>query len=192
MTDAVYEESKKHSGALEGFGESKMTLMPDGSIVMLMRTGGNQPCYLVRSTDGCKTWSEPVKFDEVGVRPFIVTLDCGVSLASYGRDGLFVRATCDPSGLVWEDHIQIPLSTPPAGANKTQSCYYTYILPLSATSALLVYSDCHYSPSGNAADAGKSIIGRIITIDPHSDLTVSDIPGVGNSEEIDCSGWLDH
>ena len=163
MTDAVFEESKNHSGSLEGFGESKMSLMPDGSIVMLMRTGGNQPCYLVRSTDGCKTWSEPVKFDEVGVRPFIVTLDCGVSLASYGRDGLFVRATSDPSGLEWQDHIQINFSRL---GREPRSCYYTYILPLSKDSALLVYSDFYYTPTGNPADMGKSVMVRILTVEP--------------------------
>ena len=191
VNQAIVDESTNHSGHFEGFGEAKMELMPDGSVVLLARTGSNQPCYMMRSTDGCKTWSDPVKFDEVGVRPFIVTLDCGVTLASYGRDGLFLRATCDPSGLVWEDHIEISLSENPQNPASTKSCYYTYILPLSETSALLVYSDFYYSPTGNAADAGKSILGRIITVDPHMELTVSNSPGVGASGEIDCSGWLD-
>ena len=163
LTDEVFEESKNHTGDLEGFGEAKMSLMPDGSIVMLMRTGGNQPCYLVRSTDGCKTWSEPVKFDEVGVRPFIVTLECGVSLASYGRDGLFVRATSDPSGLEWQDHIELKFNR---FGNTAKSCYYTYILPLSVDTALLVYTDFYYTPTGLPADVGKSVMVRILTVEP--------------------------
>ena len=190
VTDEVFEESKQYTSTFGGLSEPTMSLMPDGSIVMLMRTGDNRPCYLVRSTDGCKTWSDPVKFDEVGVRPFIVTLDCGVTLASYGRDGLFLRATSDSEGLVWQDHIEIPLSDPQSSTDKRQSCYYTYILPLSETSALFVYSDFHYSPTGEAADAGKSMIGRIITIEPHKRLALSDTPGVGNSKDIDCSNWL--
>ncbi|MBQ8214076.1 MAG: exo-alpha-sialidase, partial [Clostridia bacterium] len=194
VTDAVLEEAQNYNNG-KGFGglsEATMSLMPDGSIVMLLRTGDNRPCYMVRSTDECKTWSEPVKFDEVGVRPFIVTLDCGVTLASYGRDGLFLRATSDPSGLEWQDHIEIELSDPQNSTNKKQSCYYTYILPLSENSALLVYSDFHYSPTGEAADAGKSMIGRIITISPkNKSLAVSNGSGVGNSKDIDCSDWLE-
>ena len=163
LTDEVFEESKNHKGSLEGFGESKMALMPDGSIVMLMRTGGNQPSYLVRSTDGCKTWSKPVKFDEVGVRPFIMTLECGVSLASYGRDGLFVRATSDPSGLEWQDHIELPFNR---FGSAPKSCYYTYILPLGVNKALLVYSDFYYTPTGLPTDVGKSVMVRILTVEP--------------------------
>lgn len=165
LTDEVFAESKNHTGSLEGFGESKMSLMPDGSIVMLMRTGGNQPCYLVRSTDGCKTWSEPVKFDEVGVRPFIVTLGCGVSLASYGRDGLFLKATSDPSGLTWQEHIELTFNRL---GNSPKSCYYTYILPLSIDKALLVYTDFYYTPTGSPADAGKSVLVRILTVTPNT------------------------
>ena len=190
VTDAVFEEAQSYNSG-KGFGglsEPTMSLMPDGSIVILMRTGDNRPCYLARSTDGCQSWSDPVKFDEVGVRPFIVTLECGISLASYGRDGLFIRATSDPSGLEWQEHIEITLSEPTTAGQK-QSCYYTYILPLSENSALLVYSDFHYSDTGNAADVGKSILGRIITVDP-SGLTVGNTSDVGNSENIDCSDWL--
>ena len=162
-TDAVYEEMFRHKGAVNGLSEPMMSLMPDGSVVMLMRTGGNQPSYLVRSTDNCKTWSDPVKFDEVGVRPFIITLPCGITLSSYGRDGLYFRATSDPSGLSWESHIEIPLGD---GGAHTRSCYYTYQLALSETSTLFVYSDFYHSPTGKAEDAGKSMIARIVTVEP--------------------------
>lgn len=161
-TDAVYEEMPRHTGPVDGLSEPMMSLMPDGSVVMLMRTGGNQPSYLVRSTDGCRTWSDPVKFDEVGVRPFILTLPCGVSLSSYGRDGLFFRATRDPSGLAWQEHIEIPLGD----LGKVKSCYYTYLLPLDDTHVLFVYSDFYYSPTGKECDIGKSVIGRIVTVEP--------------------------
>ena len=163
VNDEIIAESKKHPGHFEGFGEASMSLMPDGSIVLLVRTGSNQPCYIMRSTDGCKTWSKPVKFDEVGVRPFIMTLDCGVSLASYGRDGLFVRATSDPSGVEWQDHIEISFNR----YGGTKSCYYTYILPLSKDSALLVYSDFYYTPTGKPEDIGKSIVVRFLTVVPN-------------------------
>lgn len=161
-TDTVYEEMMRNKGGVNGLSEPKMSLMPDGSVVMLMRTGANKPSFLVRSTDQCKTWCDPIKFDEVGVRPFILTLPCGVSLSSYGRDGLYFRATGDPSGLAWEEHIEIPLGD----MGRVKSCYYTYILPLDDTHALFVYSDFYYSPTGKECDVGKSVIGRIITVEP--------------------------
>ncbi|MBR7097992.1 MAG: exo-alpha-sialidase, partial [Clostridia bacterium] len=161
VNDEIIEESKNHKGHFEGFGEVKPSVMPDGSVALLVRTGSNQPCYIMRSTDECKTWSKPVKFDEVGVRPFIMALDCGVSLASYGRDGLFVRATADPSGSEWQEHIEIPFGE----FGRVKSCYYTYMLPLDETSALLVYSDFYFTPTGKEADLGKSMIGRIITVE---------------------------
>lgn len=162
LNDDIYAETFQHKGHVDGLSEPKLSLMPDGSVIMLMRTGSNQPCYLTRSTDNCKSWSKPIKFDEVGVRPFILTLKCGISIASYGRDGLFFRATDDPSGLRWQEHIEIPLGD----FEKTKSCYYTYLFPLDDTRALFVYSDFHYSPTGREEDVGKSVLSRIVTVHP--------------------------
>ena len=113
--------------------------MRDGSVVMLMRTGEDQPCYMVRSTDNCQTWSKPQKFDEVGVFPQIISLGCGVTLASYGRPGMFLRSTSDPSGLTWKDSIEIEMSGKlKEGTNRWNSCYYTYFLPLDDHTVLWV------------------------------------------------------
>ena len=147
----------------EGFCEPMMSQMPDGSIVMLMRTGQNSPSYIVRSNDGCQTWSEPQVFDKVGVLPQIITLECGVSLASYGRNGLFVRATNDPAGLTWDDPIQIALSK---YSGEPKSCYYTYFLPLDDHTVLWVYSNFYYSADNSLANAHKCIMARIITVEP--------------------------
>ncbi|MCR5262656.1 MAG: glycoside hydrolase [Clostridiales bacterium] len=121
-------------GECEGFCEPMMTKAPDGSYVILMRTGSSRPCYIARSTDGCRSWSEPVKFDRYGVLPNIVTLGCGITLASYGRPGVYLRAASDPSAAKWEE----PAVILGEGVN---SCCYTSILPLSDTEALLAYSD---------------------------------------------------
>ena len=148
---------------LEGLCEPMMAKMPDGSVVMLIRSGGNFnalfPSYLSRSTDGCKTWSKPQKFDSIGVFPQIVALDCGVSLASYGRPGLFLRATSDPAGLEWEAPIEIPLSD----GEEQRSCYYTQLLPIDAHTALFFYSDFHH-PLPEGSGEGKAILMRKITV----------------------------
>ncbi|MBQ9729480.1 MAG: exo-alpha-sialidase [Clostridia bacterium] len=143
----------------EGFDEPMMERMSDGSVVMLIRTGAGLPSYIVRSTDNCKTWSKPKKFDDIGVFPQICRLDCGVVLSSYGRPGLRVRATSDPTGLEWEEPISIPFSNP---NEYLMSCSYTSILPLSDREALMSYSDFYYpNPKGIPV---KTILVRKITV----------------------------
>ncbi|MBQ7347219.1 MAG: exo-alpha-sialidase [Clostridia bacterium] len=153
---SIDDETFIDNGGFEGFCESKMEKMPDGSVVMLMRTGGNHPSYLVRSTDNCRTWSKPVLFDSIGVFPQILALDCGVTIAAYGRPEMHLRATSDPAGLDWEAPIRMELS-PGEGC---QSCYYTYLLPLDGNTALMVYSDFHF-PNENG-EPKKSIVVRTI------------------------------
>ena len=161
----------------EGFNEPMMEQMPDGSVVMLMRSGDtDRPSYLTRSTDGCKTWSRPVQFDVRGVFPQIMTLDCGITLASYGRNGVWVRSTADPAGLAWETPIEIPLSPledpqtcpnhPPSGpvSSHRPSCCYTSLLPLDAVSALLIYTDFHY-PTEDGNGFQKAVLTRKLTVE---------------------------
>ena len=174
VNDEVYNTGKalekEGIGVFEGFNEPMMEVMPDGSVVMLMRTGDkNQPSYIVRSTDGCKTWSDPVMFDEVGVKPQILTLECGVTVATYGREGLYVRATTDASGLEWGDPIRIALKgededfdSSSIGDDKRISDYYTCLFALDSTTVLMIYTDFYYPDEGN--EPKKTILARIITV----------------------------
>ena len=135
-----------------------MAKMPDGSHTMLIRTGGNHTSLISRSTDDCKTWSSPVPFDTIGVLPQIQPLACGVTLASYGRPEMRIRATCDPTGQQWEAPITVELSDKKPG----ESCYYTKLLPLDDKTALFVYSDFQYPDAdGNKV---KAIVAREIRI----------------------------
>lgn len=137
----------------EGFCEPNLARMPDGSHVMLLRTGSGCPSWLVRSTDGCRTWSEPVVFDRCGVLPQLRMLGCGVSLAGYGRPGVFLRASMDPSGLIWEAPVDLGVK---------DSCCYTSILPLDDTNALFAWSDFRYpGPDGVPV---KTILVRRVTV----------------------------
>lgn len=151
----------------EGFGECSMSVTKDGTLVMLMRSGTDfnnkkgLPCYIVRSADNGQTWSEPEVFGPVGVVPQIKMLDCGVSLAVYGRPGLYLRSSNDVSAMEWTDPIEIPLSE----GTEWRSCYYTYILPLSENTALLAYSDFHY-PNQSGSGTRKTILVRTITVVP--------------------------
>ena len=153
----------------EGFCEPMMTRLPDGSIAILLRTGSNNPSFIAYSNDNCKTWTRPKVFDSNGVLPQLLTLKNGVTLASYGRPILKVRATSDPSGMTWTDPMVLSLtdSTDPNENQKPwgkrqKSCFYTGLLATGDNSAMLVYSDFHYqNPDGIQV---KSILVRKITV----------------------------
>ncbi len=140
----------------EGVCEPEMTVMPDGSFVMLIRTGSNNPSYIVRSADGGKTWSDPVKFDDIGVLPQILSLKCGVTLASYGRPTMRFAATADPDGASWTQ-LDVPMTGGPG-----TSCYYTDLLPLDGTSALWIYTDTLY-PNPDGAPV-RTVLVRTVTV----------------------------
>ena len=127
----------------EGFTEANIAFLPDTSLLCLMRTTdgkGIGPLYRSRSTDNGQSWSNPEVFDDCGVWPSLVTLENGVTLASYGRPGLFVRATRDPAGAQWDDRIAV---VEPGGAQR-DTCSYSALLPLTSTEALIAYSDFQF------------------------------------------------
>ena len=153
---SVDKDTFSGKGDFEGFCEPMMSQMPDGSVVMLLRTGSNHTSYLVRSTDRCRTWSKPERFDDFGVFPQILKLDCGVTLATYGRPEMRIRATSDPAGLDWEEPIRMELSP----GEDCKSCFYTHLMALDATTALMAYSDCHF-PDANG-NPKKSVVVRTV------------------------------
>lgn len=157
-TDGVRDQS-----GFEGYDEPRMIQMPDGSFLMLMRTGSNSPMYVTRSEDG-HTWTTPEQFDYCGVLPFLLQFDCGITVASYGRPDLLIRLTDDPTGAEWEEHIEIPLSTESANYS-TRSCFYTNMLQLDEDTAILIYSDFLYP---NKKGVGvRTILTRTITVTPN-------------------------
>ena len=161
----------------DGFTEPEFNFMPDGSVLCLIRTHdllGVGPLYWTRSLDDGKTWTQPRVFDDCGVWPRMVTLGfdarrpqtfahlpnvkTGVTLASYGRPGLYVRATADPSGLAWEPRVVVvePLE------RRADTCSYSDLLALDERTALLAYSDFNYPDSQGRKR--KSILVRTVTI----------------------------
>lgn len=143
----------------EGFCEPYMARMTDGSIIMLMRTGGGCPSYIVRSADECRTWSEPAVFDSCGVFPQLLHLSCGVTLAGYGRPGVFLRATDDVQGLRWEAPIDLNVVNC-LGNDWPSSCCYTALLALNDTTALMAYSHFMY-PNAEGVPVKTMLVRRI-------------------------------
>lgn len=124
----------------EGFTEPATGFMPDGPVLCLLRTTDSEgpgPLYRAHSRDHGKTWTQPEVFDDIGVWPQLLVLKNGVTLAAYGRPGLYVRATEDPAGIRWGPRIQVVQ----AGKLGTETCSYTALLALSDDTALLAYSN---------------------------------------------------
>ena len=142
----------------EGLCEPNLNVMPNGNFMILMRSGGNSPSYWSYSTNQGKSWKSIKKFDDIGVLPQMVTLDCGVSIATYGRPYMRICATSDPTGKTWQNPQTFDLYS---GQNNT-SCYYTDLLALDDTHALWIYSDFQY-PNADGVLV-KSIITRVITV----------------------------
>ena len=122
---------------------------------------------ITRSVDGGKTWSAPEEFDFTGVWPALLTLKCGVTLATYGRPGLFLRATADPSCKVWEDPIELIHSNrqpnKPGSVVNMATCSYTDLIPIDDHTAGLAYSDFTI-PDENGIPR-KTMMFRTITIE---------------------------
>ncbi|MCE9592085.1 MAG: glycoside hydrolase [Planctomycetes bacterium] len=147
----------------DGFSEPDATFLPDGSVFALFRTqdgNGNGPSYCSRSTDGGRTWSTPRIFDERGVWPDLLTLKCGVTLAAYGRPGLFVRPTADPTGETWQERVTV---VPPAEQMGLDTCAYSALLPLSDHEALIAYSD--FKVPGPHGTPRKTIMARRVRVE---------------------------
>ena len=168
----------------DGFSETALEFMDDGSMIVLLRAtgvflGGPEwnPMYFARSTDGGKTFSEPQEFDKCGVLPNLLKLDCGVTLAAYGRPGIYVRATSDPHGVDWEDPIEVMtgedrsslMNDPPKRPNFHQwagSCCNVDLKPIGPNQAILAYSDFYYpDQSGKTNKKLKTILTRVITVE---------------------------
>ncbi len=149
----------------DGPCEPSMTVMPDGSLVLVGRTGSGDTnkyvSFFARSTDNGKTW-DVRKFGDTGVLPQILTLDCGVTVSSYGRPGLYLNTTANADGLGWQGVIQVNDLSAVQSGQSVQSCFYTGLLPLDSHTALLIYTDFNH-PNGSGGYS-KAIMARTITI----------------------------
>lgn len=172
-------EEYEYSFMAGGWDEPDLAFAPDGSMIMLLRVtdvfrGDKEwaPSYITRSTDHGKTWSKPVRFDEVGVMPRTCQMKDAI-LAIYGRPGIYVRGTTDPAGMDWEDPVEVMtnkdrsglMNEPPVRPNFHQwvgSCCNCDIHALDETHAIIAYSDFYHLCEDGVRR--KSIKTRIVTI----------------------------
>lgn len=159
-----------HSPKYEGYGENDITFCPDGSMIRLIRLNSVAPSVYTRSEDGGKTWTEPQIFDNHGVWPCLLTLGCGVTLASYGRPGLTLRATADPSCKEWDKPMELihaPLFDEGVEHHGTMSematCGYSQLIALDDHTAMLAYSDFNVKDADGVPR--KCMMCRTVTVE---------------------------
>ena len=118
-----------------------------------------------RSEDGGYTWTEPELFHNHGVWPCLLTLGCGVTLATFGRPGLALRATSDPSAKVWEDPIYLVKTKerPWKTMEENATCGYSNLIALDDRTAGLVYSN--FTIQDEEGIPHKCIMFRTITVE---------------------------
>lgn len=179
VSTVAYREEYNDPKAIdvEGFSESTLEILDDGSLFCIMRSGSLHPfqpgddehpapkLYCVKSTNGGKTWSEPTQFYDYGILPVSVKMGCGVLIMASGRPGVYLRICDDPKAERWNDVIPI-LSVPKEDIYKAYfeySCSNTGLCAYDDHVAFLTYSNFQLTaPDGRRA---KSILVRKIVIE---------------------------
>ena len=163
-----------------GFSDSDFAFFDDGSMSWFFRsawfgsTGWEwAPMYQSRSFDMGKTWTKPEKFAFTGIFPRLCRLNCGATLITYARPGVFVQACRNSDGQGWTEPLEVMtpgdrhllansvVQTPTFhqwdGADNN-----TELLEISDDTALLFYSDFYY-PDKNGLKR-KTILCRPVTV----------------------------
>lgn len=134
----------------EGFGEPVMARVKDGSLLVLMRTGGFEPIYQTRSTDDGRTWSAPQRLDVRSVDPDLCLMRNGVLACSFGRPTVQLMFSLDGSGDEWTAPHTIYAG--PTVDGKENSTCYTGLRQVADGRLLLVYDTNSSGSPWEAAD----------------------------------------
>lgn len=134
-----------------GFNEPH--LIYDGyQFYMVLRTGTGLPCYIT-NTDNVQKWTKPCIFQNVGVKPQLALLDNGILVTSYGRPGIFVKASKDRERKNWTEPYIIDDRTKSVNDIWEYSCCYTSMVSISKNELLIFYCDFQYPINGENVKA---------------------------------------
>ena len=110
-------------GEFPGYSENSLTLLPNGQLLVMMRTQGAhfppdfRPMSASWSNDLGQTWTKPVptKPHLMNIWPMLATLENGVVACLYGRPGIHVAFSTD-NGHTWGNRISfLPTPDPEQG-----------------------------------------------------------------------------
>jgi hypothetical protein len=121
----------------EGFCEPVMIRARDGSLLVVMRTGGYDPMFQTRSFDDGKTWEAPINLGALSVDPDLCMMSNGVLACSFGRPTVQLMFSLDGSGDTWTAPQTI-YSGPRVNGRENSTCY-TGLRQVADGRLLLVY-----------------------------------------------------
>ena len=141
----------------EGFTETGLSCTSDGKIYALMRHGSYMLLWGVISSDGGRTWGEPLCFNYPGVAPCLCLMPNGVLAAAWGRPGMTVGFSLDGTGRTWDVLVGVMQDNVP-------SQKYPWIVPVAQDRIMLFYDRRKWDPTRRVFyDHG--IYCRDITVD---------------------------
>lgn len=150
---------------VNGYSEPGATLLPDGSILVALRTErgaeANQTTgvlFLTRSCDHGQTWSEPRAVNPFGVFPRLLTLENGVTALSFGRPGVNLLFNTDGQGHHWESLTLLVNE----GQRFVRTSGYTSLIPTGPDRFLMAYDQFDY-PNAQGQPR-KTILVREIVV----------------------------
>lgn len=121
----------------EGFCEPVMARVKDGSLLVVMRTGGYDPIHQTRSIDDGATWEAPTNLGVLSVDPDLCLMRNGVLACSFGRPTVQLMFSLDGSGHEWTAPQTI-YSGPRVDGRENSTCY-TGLRQVADDRLLLVY-----------------------------------------------------
>jgi hypothetical protein len=116
----------------EGFTETSLSCTSDGKIYALLRHGSYMLLWSVISSDGGRTWGDPLCFNYPGVAPCLCLLPNGVLAAAWGRPGMTVGFSLDGTGRTWDALMGVMQDDIP-------SQKYPWIVPVAEDRIMLFY-----------------------------------------------------
>ena len=155
----------------EGFCEPEIKLLDDGSLLCLMRTGGQRrkefftPMYSSKSNDGGKSWSAPNYVYDFGVFPRITQTQNGAVIVASGREGVFLSASAD-RGESWQEPLFVSENFASVRGHFWRcSTGYNCIMEVAPNEILLIYDDIDDTKEYPIPDPTTNVMTSIETFE---------------------------
>ena len=116
----------------EGFTETGLSCTSDGKIYALLRHGSYMLMWAVISSDGGRTWGDPLCFNYPGVAPSLCLMPNGILASAWGRPGMTVGFSLDGTGRTWDVLVGVMQDDVP-------SQKYPWIVPVAEDRVMLFY-----------------------------------------------------